>query len=267
MYSNLRLAAKFLSYWFHSANAKGHGIHSPFVYNLVHHVLNSAEEPAEVRQIESLRDKLLKDKTVISVTDMGAGSRQIRKQQRTLAQITSTAVKGRRYNRLLFNLVRHYGLKNGIELGTSMGISTAYITSAPSVKKFITLEGDPAVADVARKNFDSLQLNAIVLQTGNFDDLLKPALKDLQCVDFLFIDGNHREEPTLKYFEWAYPFMNQDLSLIVFDDIHWSREMESAWNKIMQDARVMLTADLFFTGLVFFSKDRFKEKQHFTLKY
>jgi predicted O-methyltransferase YrrM len=84
-------------------------------------------------------------------------------------------------------------------------------------------------------------------------------------IDLAFIDGNHRKEPTLRYFETILPKTHEG-SCIVFDDIHWSSEMEEAWELIRKDERVKLSIDLFFIGIVFF-RTEFREKQHFSIRY
>ncbi len=100
---------------------------------------------------------------------------------------------------------------------------------------------------------------------GNFDETLQPTLSAIENVDLAFIDGNHRYEPTIKYFEKILPKLKEN-SIVVFDDIHWSKEMEQAWNEIIQHNAVTLSIDLFFIGIVFFRKD-FKEKQDFVVRY
>ena len=79
------------------------------------------------------------------------------------------------------------------------------------------------------------------------------------------MDGNHRKIATLNYFSYL-KTKCAPASIIIFDDIHWSLEMEEAWEQIKQEESVTLTIDLFFIGLVFFNPD-FKEKQHFTIRF
>lgn len=265
MYNSVKLAGKFLKYWFTSSNAKGHGIHSPFVFDLIQNVLNSKEESAKSGEIEKLREELLKNKTQITITDLGAGSRNSNHKVKTISNIASTALKPKRYNRLLYNLIQHYDLKSAIELGTSLGISSAYMASTGA--SVATIEGDPAIAEIADQNFKRLNLPSIRNYTGNFDDLLETAIADMGQPDFVFIDGNHRFEPTLRYFHTVLPHLNFSKSVLVFDDIHWSEEMEKAWAAIQQHPQVMLSVDLFFVGLVFFFKDNFREKQSFSVRY
>jgi predicted O-methyltransferase YrrM len=80
-----------------------------------------------------------------------------------------------------------------------------------------------------------------------------------------FIDGNHRQEPTERYFHQLLPKLNNN-SVLIFDDIHWSKEMEEAWATIKEHEAVRCTSDLFFIGIVFFRQE-FKEKQHFRVRF
>ncbi len=105
---------------------------------------------------------------------------------------------------------------------------------------------------------------------GNFDKTLPLILSDAgglanKEIDLAFIDGNHRLMPTLHYFDLIKPRISMD-GLIIFDDIHWSREMEMAWNKIKADPKVTLSIDLFFLGIVFF-REAFKVKQDVEIRF
>jgi predicted O-methyltransferase YrrM len=84
-------------------------------------------------------------------------------------------------------------------------------------------------------------------------------------IDMAFVDGNHRYEPTVRYFKELLPAMHE-YSILIFDDIHWSKEMEQAWEEIKQDESVTLSIDLFFIGLIFFRKEQ-KIKQHFVIRF
>jgi predicted O-methyltransferase YrrM len=150
-------------------------------------------------------------------------------------------------------------------LGTSLGITTAYLASPASACSVTTMEGANSVADIAEMNFNKLSLANINIIRGNFDETLPPVVESLGRIDLAFVDGNHRYEPTVRYYHQLLPAMHE-YSVLIFDDIHWSREMEQAWEEITQDAAVMLSIDLFFIGLVFFRKEN-KVKQHFTIRF
>lgn len=202
---------------------------------------------------------------MIEVEDFGAGSAISKTKNRTVADIAKHAAKNKKLAQLLFRIADHYQPKTMIELGTSLGISSAYLASACPNAKLFTIEGSAAIAGIAKKNFQFLGLHNIESITGNFDDVLTGVLKKISRIDLVFIDGNHRKDPTIKYFSQLIDHSSPS-SLFIFDDIHWSGEMEQAWEIIKQNEKVTLTIDLFFIGLVFFRQD-FKAKQHFTIRF
>ena len=265
MYSAFQLSKKYLSYYFKALNGKGHGVHSPFVFDFIIHVLNDAKEYDLYTKIESLRKQLLKNKTIIEVEDFGAGSSLIPFKNRKVKDITASSLKKKKYAQLLFRIAKYYQSKNIIELGTSLGITTCYLASAQAGSKITTLEGSHNIAEIALNNFKEAGLNNIELIEGDFKKTL-PSITDKSGItDLLFIDGNHRKKATLAYFDIFLKKANSH-SIFIFDDIHWSKEMEEAWKLIQEDDSVTLTIDLFFIGLVFFSPD-FKVKQHFTIRF
>lgn len=240
-------------------------MHSPFVFEFITKVLNDKKKYPEYKKVEKLRRTLLKDKKVLTVEDMGAGSVKGSAKQRTIAAIAGNAAKPPKYGQLLFRMVKHYQPQTILELGTSLGITTAYLSLARLGARIITMEGAAAIADKAVQNFTGLQLDNIDLIRGNFDETLFSAISQAGQIDLAFIDGNHRREPTERYFEQLLPATHND-SILVFDDIHWSREMEQAWQTIQQHEAVRCTIDLFFVGIVLL-RGEFREKQHFSVRF
>ncbi|HVI47085.1 MAG TPA: class I SAM-dependent methyltransferase [Chitinophaga sp.] len=258
-----KLASKYLRYYFTAGNR--HDVHSPFVFSLIEEVLRDKRQHAAFHEIENLRSQLLASKETLQVTDLGAGSLVSSGNERKVSDITRYAAKQPKFGQLFYRLIQYLQPKRILELGTSMGLSTAYMAKAAPNASIYTIEGCPNIAARAAKNFEALHVSNITQVTGNFDTVLPDVLKQMQLVDLVYIDGNHREEPTLAYFEQCIRFADE-YSVLVFDDIHWTPGMEAAWHTIQEHPQVTMTIDLFFIGLVFFRKD-FKVKQHFTLKY
>jgi predicted O-methyltransferase YrrM len=265
MYSKFRLGLKYLSYYLSAFDIKGHGIHSPFVFEFVTKVLGDKTRYPEYETIEQLRQQLLKDNNVLIVQDFGAGSIRDKTDQRTIASIAGNAAKPARFGQLLYRMVKYYQPRNILELGTSLGLTTSYLSLAKPDSNILTMEGASAVAAKARQNFDKLNIQNISLIDGNFDQSLSSVLLRMPQVDFVFVDGNHRREPTERYFSQLLPAVNSN-SILIFDDIHWSRDMEQAWQTIMGHSTVRCSFDLFFVGILFFRKE-FKEKQHFSIRF
>ena len=265
MYSKFHLGLKYLSFYLAASNKKGHGIHSPFVFEFITKVLNDRTEYAEYEIVENLRGILLQDETVLSVDDFGARSAKNKTATRTIASIAANAAKPPKFGQLLYRMVKYYRPCSIVELGTSLGLSTAYLSLAGPGSKIITMEGAPSVAERARQNFENLNFKNIAIIEGNFDQTLASVLSQSPQVDFAFVDGNHRREPTERYFKQLLPVVHND-SILIFDDIHWSREMEQAWEAIIQNIDVRCSIDLFFLGIIFFRQE-FKEKRDFRIRF
>lgn len=256
---------RYLRYYFTAANGKGHGMHSPFVFDFIKTVLNDQKSYPAYADVEKIRQQMLQDNRELTIRDYGAGSLADKSNQRTIASIVRNAAKPAKYGQLLYRIVQKYKPGTMLELGTSLGITSSYLALANPGAKLVTMEGAPAIATVAKQNFNDLGLSQIELVEGNFDETLSPVLSSLSSVDFVFIDGNHRQEPTLRYFQQLLNKINPH-SILIFDDIHWSPDMEQAWAQIKANDAVRCSIDLFFIGIVFF-REEFKEKQHFAIRF
>ncbi len=265
MYSHFTLAKKYLYYYLYASNSKGHGIHSPFVFEFIKFVLNDKKIYDCYLTVEKQRQILLNDKTVIEVEDFGAGSTVIKTNRRVVKDIAASSLKPKKYSQLLFRMIQFYNKKYVLELGTSFGITTSYIASAKNNHTVTSMEGSQSIANIAQQNFNTLQLKNINIITGDFEKILFPFLNNSATIDFAFLDGNHRKIPTLQYFQQIL-FKSKEETIVVFDDIHWSKEMEEAWAEIKAHDSVTLSIDLFFIGIVFLKKD-FKVKQHFSIRF
>ena len=266
MYSKFKLVSKYINYYLTASNGKGHGVHSPFVFEFITQVLNDERNYYCYETIEPFRQRINQDKTILTIDDFGAGSRVNSQHKRTVASIAASSLKPKKFAQLLFRIVNFYKPKNILELGTSLGITTAYLASANNQTPVTTLEGAAQVAATAQKNFDALHLQNIKIVQGNFDEMLESVISTaFETIDFAFIDGNHRKEPTIKYFEQLLSKTNEH-SILIFDDVHWSKEMEEAWETIKSHDAVTLSIDLFYIGIIFFRKEQIA-KQHFSIRF
>ncbi len=265
MYNKFQIVKKYLSYYFTASNGKGHGIHPPFIYDFVTHVLNDKKAYPAYNIVEQLRHHLLENHTNIEVEDFGAGSTTKATNQRSISSIAKNAAKPKKLAQLIHRIVKHYECRNIIELGTSLGISSSYMAMANEFGRVITCEGSAAIATIAKENFKKLFLQNISLLEGEFSTSYNKALEEMPTIDLLFIDGNHKYQPTIDYFNKALPHLHND-SIIIFDDIHWSAEMENAWSEIKKHDAISESIDLFFIGITFFRKDQ-KAKQDFVIRF
>ena len=253
---NLRFAKDYLLHRFKAKNR--HGVHSPFVYRLVDKVIYDFNPKKVYAEAETLRKQLLIDNRVIPVTDLGAGSHVNNKRQKKVSAIAHNALKPPKLAQLLYRLTADLQPRNIIELGTCLGITTVYLQKAAPGAKVYTLEGCPETAGIAKETFKKARMDNVELITGNFDDTFAAVINNLTQLDFVFVDGNHQKDATLKYFEWCLPKVHEN-TMLIFDDIYWSEGMKEAWAEIKAHPQVTVAIDLFWIGLVFFKQGQVKE--------
>lgn len=234
-------------------------VHSPFLYNFCKGVLQDDRHFQHFDKAESIRTLLLQTPHSIDVEDFGAGSQVMKYNSRKVSDICKTSVSPQYQCRFIFRLVNYFQPKHLIEIGTSLGVASLYQSFGANNAPLITLEGSEKIAQIAQLNFNKLSRNIKIVK-GNFDNTLDTVLSEVESLDYILIDGNHREKATIEYFEKCL-LRHHNETIIVFDDIYWSPGMTRAWEYIKNHPSVTCSVDVYFFGIVFFKKE-FKEKTH-----
>ena len=239
-----------------------HGVHSPFVYNLVTNCFYDKKNYSDYNQILEYKKSLLKNKTVIKVNDLGVGSQTMKLKERNVSKIAKNAGTFNKRAKLLYRLTRYLKPKNILELGTSLGIATNALALENPKANITTIEGCPYISKFTKENFNTYYIKNINVITGNFNDEINKLTSN--TYDLIFFDGNHQKDATLNYFESLLKTANNN-SVFIFDDIYWSQGMTEAWETIKKHPKVTVTIDTFFWGFVFFRKEQVKE--HFKIRF
>ena len=254
-------------------NTGGEGVHSPYLFEWVRMVMSDKHAYRIWNDIERVRAQMLASKEVVEFVDYGSGKRQLgehARSERLVREIAKGSLAKAKYAQMLFRLVNWLGhqLRKDdegltiVELGTSLGVTTAYMAGVDARDKVYTYEGCEAVAKIARDNWKALGINNIECRIGSIKgEILKGCL---ERVDIAFIDANHTYEASLEYFNVLASKVHEK-SVIVLDDIYHSEEMEKAWKEICKDERVTTTIDLYQMGLVFFDKHYWKRNYRMRL--
>jgi predicted O-methyltransferase YrrM len=246
-------------------------VHSPFVFQLVQEVVEDDRNYYIFGGVAALRAKLLSNHTAIEVTDFGAGpggsnsgSTAPLQRRTTIAAVTARSASDPVQGAMLFKLAQWLQPQQVLELGTSIGLGTAYLASGTTTKaKVVSLEGCPALAGIARANLEALGVPNVHVVSGAFEQTLAKTIANMERLDLVYFDGNHQEQPTLAYFAQCLPKAHAG-SVFVFDDVHWSHGMESAWKQVQDHEKVTLTVDFGGFACAFFNPDH-KAKQHFSV--
>lgn len=249
----------YIKFLFNSTNQ--HGIHSPFVYNLVTKCFYDKTKFDAYQNILNYKKSLLKTHTKIKITDLGAGSQVMKQKERSISEMAKNAGSTNKSAKLLFRLINYFKFENILELGTSLGIGTYAMGLGNPEAKITSIEGCPNISEFSKSNLETHQAKNFDVINGDFDNEIKKLT--LHSYNLIFFDGNHQKKATLNYFETLLQTVHND-SVFIFDDIYWSKDMTEAWETIKKHPKVTVTIDTFFWGFVFFRKEQVKE--HFVIR-
>ena len=267
----VHIIKSYLNFLWNSKNQ--HGVHSPFVYNLITKCFYDKKKYPEYSILKNYRNSLLENKNTIEVTDFGAGSRVFKSNTRSINQIAKNAGIACKRAELLFRIVNYFQPNTILEIGTSLGLATSALSLGLESKtnratlnknaKVVTLEGCPNTMAIAKNQCQLQNLNNIEFVNTEFSSYLHNCQLNTEHCQLIYFDGNHSKKATLDYFELLLPSITND-SVWIFDDIHWSSDMEEAWEIIKNHPKVTVTIDTFQWGIVFFRSEQVKE--HFVIR-
>ena len=245
--------ARYLKYILLSKHRKGHGIHSPFVFDLVSRVFRNKIDDDIVFRVEQVRKRLVSDQSSIKVNDLGSGAASTKTNIRKVSEIARNSSVSLKYGVLLSNMAAEFGGELIVEFGTAFGISTMYMAASCPDARVNTIEGCTETSEIALMNFSEAGFSNISLFNRSFDDALDDVIVPGNSPGMVFIDGNHRKEPVLRYFSKLAEISDSN-TVIIIDDINYSKEMSEAWDEIRRFEKVSVTVDICRMGIVFFRK-------------
>ncbi|UII30300.1 class I SAM-dependent methyltransferase [Fulvivirga ulvae] len=260
--SKLHQLTSYVKYWLNAVDK--HSLQAPYIYELYTSVLKASDKNNHFEALEMLRNQYKSSNQTIPVIDFGAGSKVSNDHTRKISDIATKGLTSNKYSEMLYRLCRFLEAKNILELGTSLGVNTLYLATSNKNAIVSTFEGSPSLCKIATNTFHQFGAKNARIIEGNIDDNLQSFIESSLPIDVAFVDANHRYAPTISYFDIMLTKIH-DQSCFIFDDIHWSKEMEQAWYEIRSHYRVSLSIDLYQMGLVFFKPDL--RKQHYILQF
>jgi predicted O-methyltransferase YrrM len=245
-YAGLRL----LRYTLTARHRNGHGVHSPAVFEFVEKVVCDKTEYTDYQILAEMRNGLRSNMEIIYVEDLGVRSHHFRKGGRTISRLNRLSSIREKYGKLLYRIVRYYALNNIVELGTSLGVSAAYMAMGNRRADILSIEGNKALCDFAAAWHKSFSAGNIRVRHMLFSEALAWPGKEFQSPDLVFLDGDHTYASTLKNFMFFRDRIQH--GFIILDDINWSGGMRKAWMEIVNAGRDYVTIDLYQLGIVMF---------------
>ena len=257
----LQIIKSYLNFLWNSKNE--HGVHSPFVFDLVTKCFYDTKKHTEYSLLKEYRKSLLKNKNYIEVSDYGAGSKVFKSNKRQISKIAQTAGISQKRAELLFRITKYFKPDSILELGTSLGLATSALALGNTKSRIKTLEGCQNTIHQCQLQLQKFNINTVECINTEFSSYLKNFQLPTSNFQLIYFDGNHSKQSTLNYFELLLPTISNE-SVWIFDDIHWSLEMEEAWEIIKNHPRVTVSIDTFQWGIVFFRYEQ--EKEHFVIR-
>lgn len=251
----------YIKFLWHSKNE--HAVHSPFVFSLLTKCFYDKKFKSEYDVLKKYRNEFLQNKNTIEITDFGAGSRVFKSNTRQVAQIAKTAGISPKRAELLFRITNYFQPETILEIGTSLGLATSALSLGNPKASIVTLEGCPETAKQAQLQLQKFNFNNVESVVTEFNDYLKNCRLNTAACQLIYFDGNHSKKATLDYFDLLLPTISNE-TVWIFDDIHWSAEMEEAWKIIKNHSKVTVSIDTYQWGLVFFRYEQ--PKQHFIIR-
>ncbi len=262
--NNILRLIKFLKYFIFADHKRGHGIHSPFVYDLIREVFIAPVNKEDTKDIEEIRREMKSDSSLLTYRDPGAGSGKMKSSRRRVKDIARYAASRKKYSELLYKLAAEFRPAHIIELGSSLGIGCMYLARGNPDARVYSIEGAEPLSELAGANIERAGISNVTCINNTFKGALDKLTDSLDSMDMVFFDGDHDGERTWDYYEKCLEKAGSE-SVFIFDDIYWSPGMEKLWKRIVDDTRVKISIDLYQMGLVFFREGIVK--QHFVIKY
>ena len=234
---------------------------SPFALDFSKNILQTQIPFSFQRKINDLSVYYKKNNQNLPIEDYGAGSKTKRKSAYlATAKIVNKVTTTTKYGQVLYQMVNHYQIQKSLELGTSLGIGSAYLSSKP----VLTIEGNKSLAKFTKDTLNKFDFSEINVRNAKFDDIFENLLQN-ESFDLFFIDGNHTYDATVNYFELILKYKKKK-AIIIFDDIYWSKAMGAAWDFIKKHEKANYSIDLFKFGIVFLDENS-SQKENYMLWY
>jgi predicted O-methyltransferase YrrM len=255
---------KYIEHLFHQRHRQGHHIHSPYLFDFINGVVFNASRIEAPKAILDMHSQLRSDATQIPVGISGSGSNVSPSEKRSVGSFVKTASVSGKYGAMLYRITHWFQPEMILELGTGVGISTAYLAAGSPQTILHTIEANSERANFSSGVIKRCGLDEVKVHRGGFEQKLEEITPDVKERFVAFVDGNHHYEPTVEYVKYLVSLAG-DEALIIMDDIYWSKGMQRAWKEIISWPEVRVSIDMFHMGILLLRKDL--NKAHLKIKF
>jgi predicted O-methyltransferase YrrM len=232
-------------------------IHSPFVYDFCIQVLNNKIDKEVLRKINAIKFYYKSRNKKLTLQELGAGKSGTYTCD-LYTYLKRTAITNR-YGSILHRLVEHYQIQEIIETGTGLAISSAWLATAGNCPLVHSIEGNASLVQEAIEMTQHFKFNNINIHHGLVGNILPTLAQRIKEKTLIFLDAHHSGDATERYVDILLPHILED-TILVLDDINYSKSMHAAWKKLTLNERVSLSINLYRIGVIFFKPELSKQE-------
>ena len=138
-----------------------HGIHSPFVYDLVTKCFYDKSSYSAYDNLKTLRNELTYNQDLVEIKHYSPSLKVFQQNHQKISTILKNEGSSYKKQKQLFRITNYLKPKNVLELGTSIGLGSAAMAFASKNSIITTVEVNKNLSDIAKKVFRSYQLKNI----------------------------------------------------------------------------------------------------------
>jgi len=217
---------------------KGHGVHSPFVYNLITKVI---EEKLPYCAFEKIK-KIIPEPT----------SKKI-----GIKTFSTKRVKTHKFGSLLFRLINFFKCNVVIQIGSPEITTSLYMASARSECKCIVLDEDKVICSKIKELSGDTELDNLEIKCGNYPEQLNKIFSQEKKVDLVFINIP-KHDNCRDIFSKCISNAEENC-IFVINGIRKNQNMRRLWKEIIQNPQITITIDLYTSGIFFLKKNIYKQ--------
>lgn len=214
LYKKVRLPKRLL---YKVRHHRGHGVHSPFVFNLINKVI---EEKSPYYAYLDIR--------------------------REVNKIITPSLYVQKQNLLAFRLVNYFNAFNILELGSKFGVNTLSMLTFSKQAHCYCYEPDIQKKEIAEKILNNY-LSQVTFLNSPFD------IKVNALFDAIFIDLKHNSCIAKDNFDQVLALCSEKTFLFV-DGIRENEKLNQIWSCLSDNERRTAKLDFFHFGILFFNK-------------
>jgi len=219
---------------------KGHGVHSPFIYNLITKVIEEKTPYYFFEDIENFRKELLNAENPVNT-------------------ITAKETQPKNYGALLFRLVNFFKCRNVLQIGSSTGLMSLYLAlPLRNSCECYAMEERVGLLGTILIFAEKYSLTNLHCVEGAYSGNLNQLNTENNPFDLIFINTKGDYEKTFKALNLTEKFIYPE-TIMVVDNIKRNKSMRKLWQEIKNRSDVRLTIDLLSLGLVFFNPKLHKQ--------